>query len=504
MKKVFVIPNRYVDSVTLMGVAERLAARPGVQGAESGMGTCANIELLQGLGYAVPEGTGKYDLMIAVDAAQEAELEAAREAGLDALTHRGGPRQRTYTDIRELNPGTYDLAQISVPGPYAAAEIRKALELGMDAFVFSDNVPLEDERACKELGRKLGRLVMGPDAGVGLIGGVALAAGSIVRKGAVGIVGASGSGAQEVACLLERLGAGVSQIIGTGGRDLKPEIGGITMRMGMQRLEADPDTRLICLVSKLADETVMASVLNEADTLSKPVVAVFLGGGESLYQNRRVHGATNLQAAAETCYRLLTGEEKALGWSDTDFRVLVKELLSRIPAQRRYFRGLYCGGTFTEEALLLFSRQNPDVPLTSNLDTKYARKLASHLTSEGNAILDLGAEDFTADAPHPVFDPQLRLKRLTRELADPQVAVVLLDFITGPGVSRDPILPFAPLIAAHPEVAFITSICGAKGDPQDIAAAREALLAAGATVAASNYQSAKLAAAMMAALHGRA
>ena len=503
MKKVFVVPNRYVDSVTLMGVAEKLAARDDVQGAESGMGTPANIELLESLGYPVPAGAGRYDLMIAVDAMDDAAVEAARAAALDALDNSGGAHRRVYRDLKDLPSGAFDLAQVSLPGEYAAAEVKKALRLGMDVFVFSDNVPLGEERAMKELGRELGRLVMGPDAGVGLIGGVALAAGSIVGPGGVGIVAASGSGAQEVACLLERLGAGVSEIIGTGGRDLLPEIGGITMRMALERMNRDARTRVICLVSKLADAGVMDSVLTDADRLEKPVVAVFLGGGDNLFAGHRAHGAASLQEAAEISYRLLTGETKPLGWPEQAFDTLTAKLLARVAPQRKAFRGLYCGGTFTEEALLLFRATNPQVPLTSNLNTRYARRLASHLQSEGNAILDLGAEDFTAEAPHPVFDPSLRLKRLQKELDDPEVAVVLLDFITGPGVSPNPILPFVPVIREHPEVVFITAICGAKGDPQDIAAARDALIEAGAVVADSNYQSARLAAALMAGLHGR-
>lgn len=503
MKQVFVYRNRYVDSVTLMGVAETMMARKGVTGAESGMGTPANRELLTGLGYAVPGDAGKNDLMIAVEAADETALAEARDAGLNALSHRNGSERHTYRDLRDLPPGRYGLAQISLPGEYAAAEAEKALRLGMDVFLFSDNVPIAQERALKELGLRLGRLVMGPDAGVGLLGGVALAAGSIVRHGRVGIVGASGSGAQEVACLIERLGDGVSEIIGTGGRDLRPEIGGITMRMGMARLAADPGTQVLCLVSKLADPDVMAAILTEADALAKPVVAVFLGGGETLYAGHRVHGATDLTQAAELCVSLLTGETARLGSPPEALAALAATLLARVPRGRRYLRGLYCGGTFTEEALILCRAANPTLALYANLNTRYATQLGDPHKSEGHTLLDLGAEDFTAEAPHPVFDPALRIRRLEAELRDPEVAVVLLDFITGPGVSRNPILPFVPLIAAHPEIVFVTAVCGAQGDPQDIAAATVALAAAGAVVAQSNSQSAKLAAALMAGLSGR-
>jgi FdrA protein len=502
MKRVYIVKSRYVDSVTLMGVAERISKREAVAGCECGMGTAANIEMLTQMGYEIPDGAGKNDLMIAVDASGEAQLEAAYQAGL-GLLNRGGGRARAVRDLADLAPGQYDIAQISLPGEYAAAEIRKAIERDMDVFVFSDNVSLEDERALKELARGKGRLVMGPDAGVGLIGGVALAAGSIVRPGGVGIVGASGSGAQEVACLIERLGAGVSAIIGTGGRDLRPEIGGITMRMGIDRLEADADTKVICLVSKLADPGVMAQVLDYAETAKKPVVAVFLGGGEELFAGRRVRGALSLQEAAELCYSLLTGRQKHLGWTEGELDALSEKLLARIPSGRKYFRGLYCGGTFTEEALILFARENPGVKLMSNLSTGYAEKLPSHRESRGHAILDLGAEDFTAEAPHPVFDPALRLKRLDAEMKDPQTAVVLIDFITGPGLHPDPIEPFARAIAGRGDMVFIATICGAQGDPQDIGRGRDALEKAGAVVADSNHQSARLAARLMAALDRR-
>lgn len=495
MKKVYVKKNRYVDSVTLMGTAEKIMRIAGVRSAESGMGTQANCELLQSLGYSIPQGIGKQDLIIAVDAENDAACDLAYEAGMAALHRRGGGEQATvYRDLEALPRGQYDIAQISLPGEYAAAEIKRALRLGMDVFAFSDNVSIEEERACKELGQQLGKLVMGPDAGVGLIGGVALAAGSIVRPGGIGIVGASGSGAQEVACLIEQLGAGVSAIIGTGGRDLRAEIGGITMRMGMDRLNADDATRVICLVSKMADDCVMREMLIHARTLCKPVVAVFLGCDPSLYEGQGVHGAQTLQQAAEQCHALLTGTMQRIGHTTQALQQKASTRLAALDARRRYFRGLYCGGTFAEEALMILAQEAAGIPLHSNLHTRYAAPLASAMQSMGHTLLDLGAEDFTASAPHPVFDPTLRLRRLETELADEQVAVMLLDFITGPGVHPDPIMPFVPLIAAHPNVLFIATICGAQGDPQSKETAKEALSGAGAMVAASNAQSAMLAA----------
>ncbi|MDD6683345.1 MAG: hypothetical protein PUE61_09380 [Clostridiales bacterium] len=504
MQKIFVEKGRYVDSVTLMGVGERAIKKCHVKNAEGMMATPANIQSLQEMGYEVPEDVTKNDLLLAVTAETEEQINAAKEEMMLVLNGGASKGAASYRDLDEidLEKDPFDLVQISLPGEYAAAEAKKAIEKGLDVFIFSDNVSMEEELELKQLGREKGRLVMGPDCGVGLIGGVALAAGSINKDGPIGIVGASGSGAQEVACLIERMGLGVHCLIGTGGRDLKPMIGGITMRMGMEKLDKDPEVKVICLVSKLADLTVMSGILDDADKLSKPVVAVFLGGNEKLFEGHKVQGAMSLEEAARKSVALITGEEPKLGFTDEELKALTDRVHSLRPEQK-YFRGLYCGGTFTEEALILFSQVNPDVQLYSNLETKYAKQLADHAVSQGHAILDMGAEDFTAEAPHPVFDPALRVKRVQQELTDPEVAVVLLDFITGPGVALNPIMPYVDFCAQHKDIIFIATICGAEGDPQDIRAAKEALVKAGVIVADSNYQSAKLAAAMMAALDGR-
>ena len=187
----------------------------------------------------------------------------------------------------------------------------------------------------------------------------------------------------------------------------------------------------------------------------------------------------------------------------TNEKELNTEKKKKLTPEQKYFRGLYCGGTFTEEALQYFAAHNQDVPLYSNLKNAYSTKLEDSEKSVGHAILDLGAEDFTAKAPHPVFDPSLRLKRLCQELADPQVAVVLLDFITGPGVAYDPITAFAMECAKHPEVIFISNICGSLEDPQNVEEKQKLLEKAGVIVTKSNYQSTRLASALMNALERR-
>ena len=505
MKKVVVKKNRYVDSVSLMGVSDRVMTLKGVNNIEAQMATCANQDVLKQLGYSLPEEVTANDLVIAITAEDDNCYADALKMAEDIIDRKNVDDEKHYSDIDEIDTEKeqYDLCQISLPGEYAAAEAKKALEKGMDLFIFSDNVPIEEELEIKQLGQKLGRLVMGPDAGVALIDGIALAAGSIIKDGPIGIVAASGSGAQEVGCIIEKCGMGVSNIIGTGGRDLYPQIGGITMLEGIKRMERDPKTKVIVLVSKLADLGVMDRVLSVADNCIKPVVALFLGSDETLFHKHKVHGTFSLEAAALAAVRLAGGEVSNFGFSEEELSTLTDKLVARLTPEQKYFRGLYCGGTFTEEALQYFAEHNKDVKLYSNLTNAYSTKLESSEKSKGHTILDLGAEDFTAKAPHPVFDPSLRLKRLRQELEDPEVGVVLLDFITGPGVAYDPITSFADECAKHSSVIFISNICGSLEDPQDISEKQKLLTEAGVIVTKSNYQSSKLASKLMNALEGR-
>ena len=499
MQKVIVEKKRYVDSVSLMGIPDRLKALEGISNVEAMMATTANQAILKMLEYTLPEDITANDLVIAVTAETESQCDAAVELVKNIIDRKDVEDYIHYNSLDEIDMAAdrYDLCQISLPGEYAAAEAKKALHMGMDLFIFSDNVSIEEELELKQLGSSLGKLVMGPDAGVAVLNGVALAAGSILKDGPIGIVAASGSGAQEVGCIIEKCGYGVSNLIGTGGRDLYPQIGGITMIEGIRRMENDPNTKVIVLVSKLADLGVMDKVLNVADNCKKPVVVVFLGSNEDLFVNHKVHATFSLEECALKAVELAGGNVADFGLSDAQIDALAKESVSKLAKEKKFFRGLYCGGTFTEEALQYFSAHNTDVTLYSNLSNRYCVKLEDSEASQGHAILDLGAEDFTAKAPHPVFDPSLRLCRLRKELEDPQVGVVLLDFITGPGVAADPITAFAQECAKHPEIVFISTICGSFEDPQNVVEKEKLLKEAGVIVVKSNYQSAKLASAMM-------
>ena len=258
----------YLDSVALMRLSRTLADMDGVEEAALMMGTPANMAIMADarlLENSDLEAEGG-DLVIGVRAhGAEAAHAALAEANamLDRPAGRGGDqrawRPRTIRAARQSMPEA-NLALISVPGNYAAAEARKALRNGLNVMIFSDNVTLEDEIALKREARDLGLLVMGPDCGTAIINGQALAFANKVPSGDIGIVGASGSGIQEVSCLIARGGGGVSQAIGVGGRDLSEEVGGITTLMALDVLDQDPKTQQIVLISKPPARSVAARI----------------------------------------------------------------------------------------------------------------------------------------------------------------------------------------------------------------------------------------------------
>lgn len=502
LKRIIVKKNRYVDSVTLMSVGDKILKMEGMENAEVQMGTWANQKLLTEIGYEIPINTGPEDLIMAVTGDSCAHLDAAMVKIEDILDHRLKKERECYTDLAEIPPQEtpFNLVQISLPGEYVFPEAVKALENGYHLFIFSDNVSLEEERRLKEMGKEKGLLVMGPDCGVGYVGGVCLGAGSIMKEGPVVIVAASGSGAQEVACLLEQCGLGISALIGTGGRDLYPEIGGLEMLQAIEMLRKDEASKLIVLVSKLADKEVMKKVLEVSDCVDKPVVAVFLGSDAELFEGHKAIPAFSLEEAAFEAAKILQPDGTfPPRFSEEEIQKLVQRELRLYSPEQKYFRGLYCGGTFTEEGLLYYNKI-PGIILYSNLDTVYARKLTDFHISKGHTILDMGAEDFTRESPHPVFDPTPRIRRLKQELQDTETAVVLLDFITGPGVAEDPITPFIYAISDQNitrHITYIANICGSLQDPQDIAGKKKRLEEAGVIVTSCSYESARLAGALM-------
>ena len=522
-----ILPSAYYDSVTLMLVAKELLAMPGVQDAAVVMGTPANLGLMRDAGLLTAEAQAATpnDLVAAV-LAEDDQAAAAALAAVEGLLAAGAggkeaeASQRRPHSLRAALRQAPDanLALISVAGRYAAREARLALAQGLHVMLFSDNVSLEDEIALKTLAAERGLLCMGPDAGTAIINGVGLGFANAVPRGPIGLVGAAGTGLQSVSSDIARRGSGVSQAIGTGGRDLSEAVGGRTMLAGIAALQADPQSQVIVLISKPPAESVTAQVLQAAKASGKPVVVCFLGADPGMIEKTGLIPVSTLEQAAAVAVALARGEEwcspiVACDQAPLAYLPHAQAEAARLQPGQRFIHGLYSGGTFCYEAQLILSPL-PD-GLTSNAPVHSAA--AGHAAPEDavvhgqHVILDLGADEYTVGRLHPMLDPSLRNRAIVQTGDDPQAAVLLLDVVLGYGAHPDPAGEAAQAIVAArakaeaagrylPVVAFV---CGTEDDPQRLSQQEAKLRAAGALVTASNAQAARVAALILADLSQR-
>jgi FdrA protein len=444
--------GRYLDSVALMRVSRKLEALAGVEAAALMIGTPSNKALLRAARLLSPEGeqATANDLVIAVRGPQAND---ALGRALQLLSERPDdlgialPHARSLAGALEALPRA-NLALISIPGEFAAYEARRALERGLHVLLFSDNVSLEDEAALKRLARQKGLLLMGPDCGTAIIAGTPIAFANALPRGDVGIVSASGTGLQEVASLIARMGGGISQGIGVGGRDLDARIGALGTLAAIEALEADPGTARIVLISKPPAPEVARRVLERIRKCAKPSVVCFLGLDEPGV-------APTLTAAAE----------QAAG------KRLKRESFSS-PKRQGRVRGLYCGGTLCAEAEVIFRQK----------------------ALEGHEFVDLGADEYTRGRPHPMIEPELRNDPIARALADPAVGLILVDVVLGYGAHENPAAVLVKAIKGEKTV--IASVTGTEQDPQVWSRQVALLREAGVLVAASNAHAAELAASL--------
>ncbi len=481
----------YLDSVALMRLSRQIAGMDGVAEAALMMGTSANKQIMEDAGLLAEGGQAAQggDLVIGIRAATQAAADAALSAALEDLDRPTSPgaaaaawRPRTIRAALKSAPDS-NLALISVPGDFAAAEARKALRAGLHVMMFSDNVSIEDEVALKREARELGRLLMGPDCGTAIIGGVPLAFANVVPRGDIGLIGASGTGTQEISCLVAQGGKGISHAIGVGGRDLKAEVGGIMTLMALDAFDADPGTRHVVLVSKPPSPAIAAKVLDRMASSKKAFTACFIGAG-NIELPANVTLATTLKA----------GAAQALGGAagpDFDPRAHAEPP----PKGRRQVRGLFAGGTLCAEAQVVFQAAGQAV--VSNAPVPGARPYTADSGDTGDHwMLDLGDDQYTRGKPHPMIDPSVRDAALAEALEAPGVGLVLLDLVIGYGAHADPAGYLAAFLDQHRAAKgppIVASVTGTEADPQTRSAQVAILEAAGVRVAPSNADAAALA-----------
>ncbi len=531
----FVWKSTYHDSVMLMRLTHDLEGVAGVERAATMMGTAHNRDLLAGAGLLAAAGAmaAPADLIVAVLADDEASARAAEAAARLALAAepaaaRPGadrPRPRTLTSALRARPDA-SLAFISVPGPYAAAEAAKALRAGLHVMLFSDNVPVESEVALKQLAAERGLFLLGPDCGTAIIGGLPLGFANAVPRGRIGVVAASGTGLQEITCLVARAGEGVSHAIGVGGRDLTEAVGGLMTERALAALADDSLTEVVCVAGKPPAPGVAARLREAAAKLGKPCVLHFVGasarraparGGESASTARRsgpspaeprrapvgappqsgapalVVETATLEDSARAAVALARGESPVAAEftaPEETIRRLASDAARPLARGQRLVRGVYSGGTLAWEARHVLASALDDV--------------ADGVTGggSGHQVVDLGEDIFTVGRPHPMIDGGVRRDWIRRAAADPATAVLLLDVVLGYGAHPDPVGELLPAVedarreagAAGRGLAVVATVVGTDADPQGFPAQVARLEAAGVVVMPSNAQAARLAA----------
>jgi len=485
-------PGAYFDSVVLMQLQRNLAGLSGVEDAGVVMATLANLELLADSNLLSSEGKAARpeDLLIVVRAAKEADAAAALGKVNELLKQRRSSGNQQFHP-RSLAGGAKNLPQaewvlISVPGRYAAKVAQEALDLGKHVFLYSDNVAIEDEIELKTRAAEKGLLVMGPDCGTAIVNGIGLGFANRVRRGPIGLVAASGTGLQTVTTGIHNFGGGVSQALGTGGRDLKAEVGGRTMLRGLRYLADDKDTKVIVLISKPPDEETASRLLSAARDTGKPVVIDFIGFAAPAAKIGNIYFAAGLDQAAQLAVQIAKENSQ--------------KQLKTVEPKKGYLRGLFSGGTLAYEVLA--GLQNFLHPIYSNVASRESQELENPLNSKAHTILDLGEDDFTVGRLHPMMDNDLRLRRIKQEAEDKEVGLILLDVVLGEGSHTDPASELAPAIAAHikarKDLEFVALLIGTDEDPQQTNEQIKKLEKAGAMVfrevaATIDYVAARLA-----------
>jgi FdrA protein len=481
----------YYDSAKLMQLQRILADLPGVEDAGVVMGTESNKEILSHIDLITPEvkGATTNDLVIVVRAENDKAAAAAIGSVDEILSRRkqgsGEFRPRSLeTAIQKLPDAKWVL--ISVAGRFATAVAKDALRNGKHVFLFSDNVPVEEEIELKGISSQKGLLVMGPDCGTAIIKGACLGFANKVPAGPIGVVAAAGTGLQQVTSRIAQLGSGITHGIGTGGRDLSEKVGAVTFKMAVEVLSRDPETKVIVMVSKPPAPRIAEEMIKVALRAGKPVVVNFVSYRPSTTQRDNLWFATGMDDAARLAVELAKNPPTLA--DDKELK------LERFAKGQRYLRGLFSGGTLAYEAQHILADYLPKVYANAPINKEF--KMANAMASTEHSIIDLGEDEFTVGRLHPMMDNELRIRRLYEEARDPEVAVIMLDVVIGYGSHPDPASELAPAIKkvideaakAKRHLEVIAIVTGTNDDPQVLKNQIKQLKDAGTWVSTSNEE----------------
>lgn len=499
--------DTYRDSVFLMKISSEIDSLAGIEIATAMMGTDRNKDLMDKNNLVTEKvaNARANDLVFSLRAENEEVVQEAMDkldqllsSSLDKKENKSGQKETIFETIEDVveYDDDYNLALISVAGDYAKYEAMKALKNGINVMLYSDNIPLEDELRLKKYAHNNGLLVMGADCGTSIINGVPLGFANKIKNGNISIVGASGTGIQETVSSIDNYNGGVNQAVGTGGNDIKDEIGAITMLDSLEFFEKDEKTEVIVIITKPPAESVQKKLGEFIKKSDKEIVVSFLGTDDySAVESENCFPAYTLEEAGRKAVSLSENRKiEAPNLNDEDFKKALSEL-DKLDDSQKYIRGIFGGGSLCYEALYYSSKNLADSnDVYSNLKLNDISVLEDVERSRKNSFLDVGEDEFTVGKPHPMIDPTAKMKRIVQEANDGETAIILTDVVIGSGSYKD---PAGALVEAknkfENDVVVIASVCGTKDDSQGLVAQREKLQNNGIFVLDSNIQAVKLA-----------
>jgi succinyl-CoA synthetase alpha subunit len=477
--------NFFRDSVQMMLLSDQLKRESGVIDAAIVMGTKLNKNALLNNGLLTIDGNkaGETDTIISLTCDNESLLNTAIAKAEKLLTSKPGKRtsefSNIYSALRSFNVA--NLAIISIPGKYVRDIAVELLNKKLHIFLFSDHVPLEVEIELKRLASNNHLLLMGPEAGTSIINGTVLGFGNHVRRGNIGIIGASGTGIQESSTLLDMYRSGISHAIGVGGRDMLKENGGLMTLQAIEAFENDPETKVVLLVSKPVDSDARNMIVNTIKNEAKKKYALCLiGDKEDIVDSDQIVFAKSIQSSILKILKL----SDPIAYQNTleqfrkemhDTISLAKKLSSNLSERQKYVRGFFAGGTLCYESIAVLE-QIVDQEIYSNLTHDSKLHLDGMQKSKEHTFIDFGDDEFTTARPHPIIDPSLRINRILEEAKDPNVALIIVDIITGYSVANNTLQLHAKAIKEAISIArqenrtlpVFAYICGTDVDVPDL------------------------------------
>lgn len=462
MVQAFIKKGSFQDSVSLMLISKKLSQIEEVSEVSVMMGTPANKSLLRNTGFwndQFDEATPN-DICVGIKA-EHSDIdivalisEKLEESLKSANQQKSGSRllkaRRLETAINKLPDA--NLVLISIAGEYACGLANDALDHNLNVMLFSDNVSVADEIQLKQKATEKGLIVMGPDCGTSIIAGAPLAFANVTPKGNIGIVGASGTGIQEITSQIALHNQGITHAIGLGGRDLSADIGGISALTALTMLSNDSNTKIITFVSKPPAESVRKKIIQAMQQIDKPIVALFLGSKPEKMQDKNIYFANTLDEAARIACLLSKVEQAA----------------ESVPSVKgRLIYGLYTGGTLAAEAAMLLA-EKLDVTTSSSHDKGIM------LDAKGHKIVDLGDDFYTVGRPHPMIDPSIREQEIAALGKNNNVGVLLIDLVIGYGANQNPaesviegVKQAKKLRTQDNPLIVIATVTGTESDPQN-------------------------------------